>query len=194
MCGGENGSMKLRVVLIMAVILIGLSVTFFLVSRPEPLPPAESRPFVWSIETDQLREISITLPRAGLSEVWVRHEDKLWYFSESGGPSGGQIVDMDRWGGGVPLLLSGPGAERRVIEITETQLISFGLKEPGMLIDLTLATGETISAAAGDLTLDGKSCYVMLVGAMEAFTVDYTWCKVLEGLVLEPPYSARQEE
>ncbi len=186
--------MKLRVVLIMAVILIGLSVTFYLVSRPEPLPPAESRPFVWSIETDQLRGISITLPRAGLSEVWVRHEDKLWYFGESGGASDGQIVDMDRWGGGVPLLLSGPGAERRVTEITETQLISFGLNEPGMLIDLTLATGETISAAAGDLTPDGKSCYVMLVGATEAFTVDYTWCKVLEGLVLEPPYSARQEE
>lgn len=181
--------MKLRKYLIMAIILIGLSVILYFVTRPDPLPPDESRPFVWLVEVDELRAIDIRLPRENKREVWVRHDDKFWYFDETDEPK----VDMDRWGGGIPLLLSGPGANRRIAETTDTQLVSFGLREPRMLIDLTLANGETISAAAGNRTPDGKSCYVMLVDTTEVFTVDYTWYSVLEGLVLVPPYPVRQK-
>jgi len=182
--------MRPRTLIIMVSILVVLAALFFVFSRPEPVPPAESRPFVWLFETDELRTITLSLPLEDLSETWVRHDDKLWYFD---GPDG-ELVDMQRWGGGVPLLLSGPGAERLITEsATDEQLQSFGLNDPRMTIGLTLADGDTLSIAAGDVTLDGRAVYVTQVDSRAVFTVDTTWFEVLEGLVLEPPYAESVE-
>ena len=95
--------MKLRTILIMVGALIVLGVAFYFSSRPEPAEPVEPQYFVWDVEMDELQTMAIALPRDDMRESWVKHEDQYWYFDEPDGPK----VDMQRWGGGVPLLLSG---------------------------------------------------------------------------------------
>lgn len=182
--------MRRSVLLIMVAVLVLLSAAYLIFGRPDPVTPQEPRPFVWLFETDDLRAITLSIPAEAKSETWIRHEDKLWYFDEPDG----QKVDMERWGGGVPLLLSGPGAERLITEsATDEQLQSFGLNEPRLTIGLTLANGDTLSIAAGDQTPDGKAAYVTRTDSGAVYTVEYTWFSVLEGLVLNPPYSVPQE-
>ncbi len=183
--------MKLRTILVMAGILVALGVYFFVFSRPEPEPRPEPRPFVWSVEMDELKTMAIGLPSEGKSEAWVKHDDKYWYFDKPEGPK----VDMQRWGGGIPLLLSGTGAERiSTEEATDEQLKMYSLKDPKMKIDLTLENEHTINIEVGDLIPDGQARYVKLVDSRDVYSVHYTWYDVLERLVLEPPYPDPEEE
>ena len=168
-------------------VLVTLSVVFYFSSRrPEPSAATESpRHFVWRVEMLALRHMTIDLPREGKSESWYLHEDRFWYFDEPDGPK----VDMDRWGGGIPLLLSGPGANRLVVEeATADQLEMYGLADPQMLIELSLDTQETLDIEVGDRTLDGTAYYLKMADSTEVYTVDYTWYDVIVGLVLDPPY------
>ncbi len=177
--------MKLRTVLILAAALIVLGVAFFFSSRPKPVTPVEPQYFVWDVEMDELQTMEISLPRNNMSEAWVKHEDKYWYFDEPDGPK----VDMQRWGGGVPLLLSGPGANRRLAEdATDEQIEIYGLNNPAMRINLTLEDGTSINIELGDSTPDLQAYYIRLVDSRSVYTVDYTWRDVLTRLVTEPPY------
>lgn len=183
--------MKFGVVIVMAVVLAALGVVYYLTSRPAPPAVEEPRYYVWDVEMDELQKMAIDLPDIGMGESWVKHEDKYWYFDEPEGPK----VDMKRWGGGVPLLLSGPGANRLLTrEATDEQIEIYGLDEPSMLIDLVLEDESTISIEVGDSTLDGENYYIRLTDSRNIFTVDYTWYYVLARLVLEPPYPESEEE
>jgi len=182
---------KLGTIIVMAVILVGLGVVYFITSRPEPPAPVEPRYYVWDVEMDELKEMAISLPPKNMSETWIKHEDKYWYFDEPDGPK----VDMKRWGGGVPLLLSGPGANRLLSrETTDEQIGIYGLDDPDMRIDLVLENGESINIEVGDATLDRQNYYIRLAGSRNVYTVDYTWHDVLERLVLDPPYPKPEEE
>ena len=183
--------MKLRTVLIMVAALIALGVAFYFSSRPEPVVPAEPQYFVWDVEMDELQTMSIRLLREEMSEAWVKHEDRYWYFDEPDGPK----VNMDRWGGGIPLLLSGPGANRRISEgATDEQLEIYGLTNPAMRIDLTLQNGDTVNIELGDSTPDRQAYYIRLIDSRNIYTVDYTWHDVLKRLVTDPPYPKPDEE
>ena len=183
--------MRVRTILVMAGILVALGVYFFISSRPEPEPRPKPRPFVWSVKMTELKTIAINLPSEGKSEAWVKQEDRYWYFDKPGGPK----VDTKRWGGGVPLILSGPGAERLIAEnATDEQLEMYGLKDPQMKINLTLENEHTISIEVGDRTLNGQAYYIKLIDSRDVYTVDYTWYDVLERLVLEPPYPEPEEK
>jgi hypothetical protein len=186
MFGGGGGSrVKLRTVLIMVVALIALAVAFYFSSRPKPVVQEEPQYFVWDVEMDELQTMQISLIPTAQSETWVKHEDRYWYFDVPDGPK----VDMQRWGGGVPLLLSGPGANRRLTEeVTDEQLKIYGLEDPRMLIHLTLENGNTIDIELGDGTPDRQAYYIRLAGSQNIYTVDYTWHDVLARLVTEPPY------
>ena len=178
--------MKLRLILILAGAAAALAVVYYFSSRPQPQPRPEPRPFVWYVEMTELARMSIALPRRGLQQAWEKHADRQWYFA---GPQG-QPVDPKRWGGGIPLLLSGPGANRRVAEdAAADQIERFGLSDPQMAIDLTLDNGDTVSIAVGDATPDRRSYYIQRAGASDVYTVDYTWYDVLERLVTDPPYA-----
>jgi hypothetical protein len=178
--------MKLRTILIMAGVLVAAGVVYFITSRPEPEPAPEPRPFVWSVEMDELQHMAIRLP--GVNDqgyAWVKREDKYWYFDEPGGPK----VDMQRWGGGIPLLMSGPGADRLITrEATEEQLAAYGLDEPRMVINVVLTDERKIDIEVGDPNPSRETYYVSPKGAGEVYSVDHTWYEVLERLVLEPPY------
>lgn len=184
--------MRLGSILTLLAILIALGV-YFIFFRPTepPPPPSEPRPFVWSVEMDDLQHMVLSLPKEGKTEEFVKHEDRYWYFDNPPGPK----VDMKRWGGGIPLILSGPGAERLIAkDATEEKLAVFGFNEPRMKIVLTLNNGDTINIEIGDNTPDGKAYYVKLVESNDVYTVDYSWYDVLERLVLEPPYPQPEEE
>ena len=177
--------MKLGFIIPTGILAIGLGIWYYIASRPPPVPPPEPRPFVWAVEMNDLTRIQITLPRRGLSEAWRMHEDRYWYFTDPDGPQ----VDRSRWGGGVPLLLSGPGANRLIEESpTAEQLTAFGLDEPQMLINLLLGDGAELEILVGDSAPDGLSHYTKQADRTEVFTVDSTWFTVIERLVTDPPY------
>ena len=137
---------------------------------------------------EELQHMVISLPREDKSEAFVKvkEEDKFpWYFDD---PQRSD-VNTERWGGGIPLILSGPGADRRIAkDATEEKLAEFGFTEPKMEIALTLENGDVLNIAVGDSTPDGSTYYVKLVNSNNVYTVDYTWYEVFEGLVLDPPY------
>lgn len=177
--------MRARTIIILAAVLVVLGAVFFVTSRPKPPPAAEERPYVWQVDMDELATIAISIPPEGRRKAWVQHEDQYWYFDEPDGPR----VDVKRWGGGIPLILSGPAANRRIAEqADDTTLKLYGLADPRMQITLGLKDGTGLSIDAGDRTPDGLAYYVMLTDARDVYTVDATWYGVLERLVLDPPY------
>jgi len=182
--------LRLRSILILLVILLALGGYFYFFNTSEP-PPEEKEPrvFVWSIEMDEIQHIEIRLPREDRSEAFVKisQEDKFpWYFDD---PQRSE-VDVARWGGGIPLLLSGPGAERVIAkDATEEKLAEFGLTQPQMEIILTLEDGDILNITVGDRTPDGNTFYVKAPNSNDVCLVDYTWYEVLERLVKEPPYA-----
>jgi hypothetical protein len=175
----------------MVAVLIALGVTFYFTNQPEPPEEKPVQYFVWDVEMDELQTMDISMPKLDMSESWVKHEDKYWYFDEPNGPK----VDMQRWGGGVPLLLSGPGANRRIAEdVTDELLERYGFNEPSMLINLSLTNGRKISIEVADTTLTGEGYYIRLAEGRNVYTVDYTWFQVLARLVIDPPYPKPEEE
>jgi hypothetical protein len=177
--------MRLRSIAVMAAILAVLAAAYVATRRPAPAPQEKPREFLWSVEMDDLRRIAISLPSEGKAEAWVRHDDQYWYFDEPGGPK----VDMKRWGGGIPLLLSGPGTNRSIADDAGSELLAiYGFNAPAARIELTLANGQEIKVEVGDRTPGGEASYVRLTDSRGVYTVDQTWVDVLERLVREPPY------
>jgi len=181
--------LRLKSILILLVILLGLGVYFIFFNKTEPPPESETRVFLWNIEMDEIQRIEIRLPREGESEAFIKipEEDKFpWHFDDLQKSK----VDVARWGGGIPLLLSGPGIERIIAKnATEEKLAEFGLTQPQMEITLTLEDGEILNIAVGDRTPDENTFYVKLLDSNDVSLVDYTWYEVLERLVKEPPYA-----
>jgi hypothetical protein len=178
--------MKLRTILVMAGILVALGILFLVTRKqPEPEPQAEPRRFVWSVRMEDLKHLSISLPAAEKREAWIKHEDRYWYFDQPNRPK----VDMKRWGGGIPLLLSGPGAERLITDTpSDKQMDMYGFNSPKMKMVLILQNGDTIDIEVGNRTIDGRAYYIRQLDSNAIYTVDHTWYEVLERLVLDPPY------
>ena len=183
--------MRLKSILILVAILAVTAVVYFAMqSDEEPEPPAEPVEYVWDIDMEELQHILIELPNLDMSESFLKHEDRQWYFDNPPGP----MVDQARWGGGIPLLLSGPGAERSAAkDATEEQLAKFGFTQPLMKITLTLENEEVYRVEVGDPTTDGSAHYVRLADSNDVYLVDYTWYDVFERIVLEPPYIPEEE-
>ncbi|GAH73350.1 unnamed protein product, partial [marine sediment metagenome] len=116
--------------------------------------------FVWMIEMDEIQHIEIRLPREGKSEAFIKiskGDEFPWHFDDPQRSA----VDVARWGGGIPLLLSGPGAERVIAKnATPEKLAEFGLAQPQMEIILTLEDGAILNIKVGDRTPDGNAFYV----------------------------------
>ena len=181
--------MKLRLLVILGVVVAGLAVVFVLTSGRDETEDKNARPVMWSFDLRDLHRVEIALPYEELAEAWYQ-TDRVWYFDRPGPP----LVDMDRWGGGVPYLLSGPGANRLITdEVPPEDLEIFGLLAPRMTIHMEHG-GEhgggpgVIDLAIGDETPDTFSFYIQLVGTRKVYTVDRSWYEIMERLVAEPPY------
>lgn len=183
--------MRFRSILILLIILLALGGYFYFFNEPEP-PPEEKEPrvFVWLVGMEEIEHIEIRLPREDKSEAFIKipaGSEFPWHFDDTEKTK----VDIARWGGGIPLLLSGPGAERIIVkDATEEKLAEFGLTQPQMEITLTLEDGDILNIRIGDRTPDGNTYYVQNLDFDDIALVDYTWYEVLERLVKEPPYAS----
>lgn len=183
--------MRLRNILILIAVL-AVTITVYFVTRPAEEPPIipDPKERIWQFEMEELKYITIELPNLDMSESFLKHEDRQWYFDDPPGPQ----VDPDRWGGGIPLILSGPTMERIVAEdATEERLAAFGFTTPMMKLTLTKEDEGVVSIEVGDAVPDG-TYYIRLAESNNVYTIDATWYEVLERLVLEPPYPPEEEE
>ncbi len=182
--------MRIRSILILLIILLALGGYFYLSRTPELAPKSTPRVFVWDVGIDEIQRIEIRLPREDKGETFIKIPagDKFpWHFDD---PRQSR-VDVARWGGGIPLLLRGPGAERIIArDATGSKLAEFGLTQPQMELTLTLESGDILQIVVGDRTPGGNACYVQISGLNDIALVDYTWYQVLERLVKEPPYAS----
>jgi hypothetical protein len=186
--------LKVGSILILLAVFATLAVYFFFLKpdEPPPAPPPQARPLVWDVDMNDLQHITINLPQQDKSEAFVKHADRLWYFDEPDGPR----ADPNRWGGGIPLILSGPEADRFIEkDATEERLAAFGFTpQPVMEVILTLHNDSIIDIEVGGTTLQGGARYVRLADSGKVYTVDASWHDVLARLVTEPPYPPPEEE
>ncbi len=186
--------MRLRNIIILLSILLALAGYFYFSNIPEPPEKQEPRYYVWDIEMEVIQKITISLPREDLSQAFIKisEEDKFpWYFDDA------ETTDVDpaRWGGGIPLLLSGPGVDRIIArDASPEKLAEFGLSQPQMEIILTLEDGDIMNIIVGNSTPDGHAFYVQAPSTNDVALVDYTWYEVLERIVKEPPYPPPETE
>ena len=178
--------MNWRAAVAMIAVLVGVGFVYLITRPPEPEPVSNPRVFIWSAEMLDLDAISIALPREQLEQAWARGDDKQWYFAEPDG----RLVDRQRWGGGIPLLLSGPAANRAIAEeASADQLAEYGFESPTMLISIELLDGRTIDVEVGGQSITGDAYYIRRSGSNTVYTVDFTWFNVLARLVTDPPYA-----
>ena len=177
--------MNLRNILILLAFLLALGGYFYWSNIPEDRDPPTPQIFVWLIDMEEIQHIEIRLPNEDESQSFIKKADRIWYFDD---PQQSE-VDIQRWGGGIPLILSGPGAARVIAEnATDEDLTKFGLTQPQMEILLTLNDGNTLNIKVGKRSPDGINYYVQAPRTNDVALVDYTWYGVLERLVKEPPY------
>ena len=183
--------MRLRNILILVTVLAVAAAVYF-VTRPGEEPSSEPDPTVrlWKYEMEDLEHIVIELPRLDMSESFIKHADQQWYFDYPSGPR----ADPERWGGGIPFILSGPVMEKSVVEdATEERLADFGFAPPSMKITLT-TEDEITNIEVGDATVDGSAYYIRLAESNNVYTIVREWYDVLEDIVLDPPYPPEEEE
>ncbi len=177
-----------KILALLAVLLL-LGGYYYLSHRAKGAPPAPPRVYVWQIDMEKIEGVELRLPREGASQSFIKipgGERFPWFFA---GPAKAP-VDPERWGGGIPLLLSGPGIERMISrQPGEEKLAELGLSKPQMEIALTLGGGKIITVKVGDSTPDGHAYYVQSPYAPEVALVDESWFDVLKRLVKEPPYA-----
>ena len=114
--------MRTRNILILLIILLAVGGVYFYSSRPKLTEPEEPRWYAWEIEMEEIAHIEIELPGEGMSQAFIKipEGDKFpWYFDD---PERSDISQV-RWGGGVPLLLSGPGVDRIISQNTTEERI-----------------------------------------------------------------------
>ena len=188
--------MKLKAILILVAILAVAGTTYYFVTRPKAATQPTAKHFVWNFDMDELQSVTFILPKAGtggLTESFVKHPDNQeFYFDVVNGPE----VDNQRWGGGIPALLSGPQANRMILpSATEAQLQQYGLdpaiKPLNMDIKLTILVSGTpvnYEVYVGDSNPDGSNYYVKLSNNTDVYTVDKSWYDVLADIITDPPY------
>ncbi|MDD5191465.1 MAG: DUF4340 domain-containing protein [Dehalococcoidales bacterium] len=183
--------MKLKSILVLLSILAIAGVVFLLMKPKTEQEPTAYQPLIWDFNMDALKNIEIILPRmadtqgAPNHQSWVLHDDRYFYFDVPGGTK----VDMERWGGGVPLILSGPSAARVIFKnLPDSELAQYGFTQPSMVINLALNDTAEYHIQVGNSTPSGSDYYIKLVDKTDVYTVDKSWFEVVSGLVTNPPY------
>ena len=196
--------MKLKAILILVAILAVAGTTYYFVTRPKAPTKPDTKHFVWNFDMDELQKVTFTLPKLinpetklPNSESFIKHTDnEEFYFDVPNGPE----VDNQRWGGGIPALLSGPQASRMIqASATTSELQLYGLDPSvssstlNMDVKLTiLLSGNPVNyeVYVGASNPSGTTYYVRLAGNTDVYTVDKSWYDVLADIITNPPYIA----
>jgi hypothetical protein len=180
--------LRLRNIIILLAVLVVLAGVFYLFGRSQQPTSPEPQEYVWLIEMDDITHVEISLPRENASQKFIKivQGDKFpWFFDDANHSP----VDATRWSAGIPLLLSGPAANRKVTDnASQEKLAEFGLTQPQMEIVLTLKNQEALRITVGNRTPDGQRTYVRAPNSNTVATVDASWYELLSGLVKKPPY------
>ena len=164
--------------------LVGVVLLFVAWDGSGTTPDAESQPVPWSVDFESIDRISITLPHSSSGYTWIRGGDGAWYFERPRGIR----VDAERWGVGIPLLVSGPEAQRTIAEgVSSEQLSVYGFEKPQMTLGLGLADAAPVEIEVGARTPDGSADYVRLAGSSTVYAIHHTWKDTLARLVTDPP-------
>ena len=186
--------MRLQNILTLLIILLVFGGIYYFINVPEPYEKPDPQMYIWDIEMEDIEHITLSLPREGLSESFIKisKEDTFpWYFDDEEKSE----VDRERWGGGIPLLLSGPGADRVIAEDAPPEKLAvFGLDNPSMQITLILTDGKIMNIDVGDATPTLQTYYVRAPNTNDVAIVDSSWYDILSGIVTEPPYAPPPKE
>jgi hypothetical protein len=181
--------LRLSNILILLTVLLVAGGIYYWLNLPKPAPPQEPRYYAWDVSLDDLQHITIDLPSENKSQSFIKisNPDTFpWYFDDAQQSA----VDTKRWGGGIPLLLSGPGVQRYFAGASTDKLSEYGLTKPQMIIDLALTDNRTMNIVIGDFTPDGINVYVLAPHSNNDIgLVDRSWFDVLSALVTDPPYA-----
>ena len=184
--------MKLKAILILLAVLAVAGTTYYFVSRPKATKPPAANYYVWDFDMDKLQKVTISLPKLDKSESFVRHDDKEFYFDVVNGP----MVDNQRWGGGIPVLLSGPMASRLItLNATSDQLKEYGFDPTSTKLNMDALLTITLNGSpvvydvqVGDSNPEATTYYVKLANLSDVYTVDKSWFDVLSDIITNPPY------
>jgi hypothetical protein len=133
---------------------------------------------------DALRTVVVDIPAKAMRQAWARGTDGAWHFDGPDGPR----VDAERWGGGIPLLLSAGRANRLIASMATTEQIeTYGLSNPRLRVTLTLADSRRVEIDVGGGTPDDASDYVRRADSNNVYSLDKSWAEVVERLVVDPP-------
>ena len=171
--------------------MLALGGVFYFLNIPKPAPPQDPKYYAWLIEMDDIQHIDISLPREGKSESFIKISKPdifPWFFDDAQRSN----INTQRWGGGIPLLLSGPGVDRIISKNTAPEkLTEFGLTpQPQMEIQLILTDNTTMNIMVGNSTPDRTKHYALAPNTNnDVATVDYTWYDEIARLVTQPPYA-----
>ncbi len=179
-----------NILILVAVLAIALTVYFVTQPAEEPTTKPDPAEYVWQFDMDELQHIKIELPGLEMSESFLKHEDRQWYFDPDGSP-----VSSYRWAGGIPALLAGPETERSIAkDATEEQLAAYGFTPPLMKITLTTENDEVANIVIGSAVPDGSAYYIRLAESNDVYIIHVDWYDVIERLVTDPPYETEEEE
>jgi len=168
--------------LILAGVLILLAGYLFFFRNTGPGEQKKAGPKIWSVDDDDIRRISIELPRENKRVSFFEDKDETWRFDdETRYP-----VDIGRWGG-IALLVSGYPAKRKIAEKAE-DLGEYGLAKPQMVLTLSVrGLKDPLEILFGDRTPNQEQVYAKMRQGDTVYMVHHSFCDVLRRLVLEPP-------
>ena len=192
-------NIRLTILLVFVLVIFGALALYF---RPWDRPEAgDDPPWAWRIDDDAIVHVEVThRGQAGGSlecsdkDVPITGEEKSIAYDKDLGRGKWFIVDGDersevyhqRWAG-TPLLLSGPKVNR-VLGQTIENPAQYGLEPPDSVIKITEETGLSYEFWLGNLTPDEEYSYMRLVGDSQLFTVPEVWARVVNCLVVSPPF------
>ena len=192
-------NIRLTILLVFVLVIFGALALYF---RPWDRPEtSDEPPWAWRIDDDAIVQVEVIhrgRPGGSLEcsddlitltgeEQTVLYEKDLgrgkWFIVEGDERS---EVYLQRWAG-TPLILSGPKVNR-VLSQTIENPAQYGLEPPDSVIKITEETGLTYEFWLGNLTPDEDYSYMRLVGDPQLFTVPEVWARVVNCLVISPPF------
>ena len=192
-------NIRLTILLVFVLVIFGALALYF---RPWDRPePSDDPPWAWRIDDDAIVHLEVThrgKPGDSLEcseeTIALTGEERSISYDKDLGRGKWFIVDgeerdevyQQRWAG-TPLLLSGPKVNRVLSESIENPA-QYGLDPPDSIIKITEETGLSYEFWLGNSTPDAEYSYMRLVGDNQLFTVPEVWARVVNCLVVSPPY------
>ena len=160
--------MRLRGLMVAAVVLAGLAVGLYFSNRQKSAeaakPPSDASPKILSLSENDVAKIA--LRKKDNPEVDIdKNSAGKWQLSAPRQ----YLADQDTAG---QLVNSASSiASDRVVEDKATELAGYGLQSPSLEVDVTTKAGKTSKLKIGDDTPTNSGAYAMLEGDPRVFTI-----------------------